>query len=112
MGLIPDSSVVIAAERVGQTAYQMLEDIGLRSNGGRAGSSSSTICWPECRFIPVTVPIALRAGQIDRQTQAAVTRIALADLLIGVTALELDHAVATGNPRHFLLIPNLTVREF
>ena len=52
MGLILDSSVVIAAERVGQTAYQMLEDIGLRSNGGRAGSSSSTICWPECRFIP------------------------------------------------------------
>jgi hypothetical protein len=29
MGLILDSSVVIAAERVGQTAYQMLEDIDL-----------------------------------------------------------------------------------
>ena len=77
MGLILDSSVVIAAERLGKTAYQMLETIGLQSNdaeiaisvvtvlelahgitreirhnGGSAGNSSSTICWWECPFIP------------------------------------------------------------
>jgi predicted nucleic acid-binding protein len=39
---------------------------------------------------PVTVPIALRAGQIDGQLQAAGTRVALADLLIGTTALVLS----------------------
>jgi hypothetical protein len=32
MGLILDSSVVIASERLGKTAYQTLEAIGLQSN--------------------------------------------------------------------------------
>jgi predicted nucleic acid-binding protein len=44
--------------------------------------------------------------------QAAGTRIALADLLIGVTALELGYSVATANTRHFQSIPNLTVQRF
>jgi predicted nucleic acid-binding protein len=56
---------------------------------------------------PVTVPIALRAGQIDGQMQAAGTRLALADLPIGVTALELGPYVATANTRHFQMIPGL-----
>src|ERR1035441_2803398 len=55
---------------------------------------------------PVTVPVALRAGQIDGQLQAA------GDLLIGTTALVLGHAVATGNTRHFEMIPGLVVRPF
>jgi predicted nucleic acid-binding protein len=38
---------------------------------------------------PVTVPIALRAGQIDGQSQAKGVRIPLSDLLIGASALEL-----------------------
>ena len=59
---------------------------------------------------PVTVAIALRAGQIDGQMQAAGTRIPLADLLIGVTALELGYSVATSNARHFRLIPHLVVQ--
>ena len=54
---------------------------------------------------PVTVPIALRAGQIDGELQATGVRVALADLPIGATALMLGHAVATGNKRHFGIIP-------
>ncbi len=61
---------------------------------------------------PVTVPVALRAGQIDGQLQAAGTRVALADLLIGTTALVLGHTVATGNKRHFQMIPGLVFRPF
>jgi predicted nucleic acid-binding protein len=38
---------------------------------------------------PITVPIALRAGQIDGQSQAKGVRIPLSDLLIGASALEL-----------------------
>jgi tRNA(fMet)-specific endonuclease VapC len=38
---------------------------------------------------PVTVPIALRAGWIDGQSQAKGIRIPLSDLLIGASALEL-----------------------
>jgi predicted nucleic acid-binding protein len=137
VGLILDSSVVIAAERLGQTAYQMLEAIGLQTDDSEIAVSVVTVLelahgitradTPQRRsrrqqFLddlllgmpvhPVSVPIALRAGQIDGQMQAAGTRIALADLLIGVTALEFGHSVATANMRHFRMIPNLIVRQF
>jgi hypothetical protein len=45
----------------------------------------------------VTAPIALRAGQMDGENQAKGIRLSLADLLIGVTALELGYGVATAN---------------
>lgn len=60
--------------------------------------------------VPVTVAVALRAGRIDGESQAKGINIPLSDLLIGVTALELDYAVVTHNVRHFRLIPNLAVR--
>jgi len=134
VGLILDSSVVIAAERLGQTAYQMLEAIRLRTNDEIAISVVTVLelahgivraDTPQRRarrqqFLddllagmpvhPVTVPIALHAGQIDGQLQAAGTRVPLADLLIGVTALGLSYSVATSNARHFRLIPHLTVQ--
>ncbi len=128
--------MVIAAERLGQTAYQMLEAIGLQTDDSEIAVSVVTVLelahgitradTPQRRsrrqqFLddlllgmpvhPVSVPIALRAGQIDGQMQAAGTRIALADLLIGVTALEFGHSVATANMRHFQMIPNLIVRQ-
>ncbi|HTT20411.1 MAG TPA: PIN domain-containing protein [Candidatus Sulfotelmatobacter sp.] len=58
---------------------------------------------------PVTVPIALRVGQIDGENQAKGIRLPLADLVIGVTALELGYGVATGNLRHFQQIRGLSV---
>ncbi len=48
---------------------------------------------------PVTTTIALRVGQMDGASQAKGICLPLADLLIGVTALELGYAVATGNLR-------------
>ena len=58
---------------------------------------------------PVTVRIALRAGQIDGESQARGIRIPLSDLLIGVSALALGYGVGTANVRHFQLIPGLNV---
>jgi tRNA(fMet)-specific endonuclease VapC len=135
VGLILDSSLAIAAERRGQTAYQMLEAISLQMADPEIAISVVTVLelahgmvranTPERRagrqqFLddllagmpvhPVTVPIALRAGQVDGQMQATGTRIPLADLLIGVTALELGHSVATSDRRHFRLIPDLSVQ--
>ena len=60
--------------------------------------------------VPVTLAAALRAGRIDGENHAKGISIPLSDLLIGVTALELDYAVVTHNIRHFRLIPNLPVR--
>ena len=58
---------------------------------------------------PVTVPRALRAGQIDGENTALGVRLALSDLLIGVTALELGYRVATANFRHFQMVPGLEI---
>ena len=60
---------------------------------------------------PITVPIAFRAGKIDGSLMETGLQIALADLLIGATALELGYAVATANVRHFEMIPNLVVHR-
>ncbi|MGO4879567.1 MAG: hypothetical protein ACLP59_01950 [Bryobacteraceae bacterium] len=38
--------------------------------------------------------------------------IPLADLLIGVSALELGYALGTGNARHFQLIPGLDIVRY
>jgi predicted nucleic acid-binding protein len=60
---------------------------------------------------PITEQIALRAGQINGESQAKGVSIGFPDLLIGVTALEHGYAVATANVRHYKMIPNLEVVE-
>jgi predicted nucleic acid-binding protein len=134
MGLILDSSVLIGAERRGQNARQAL--MSLFSQVGITDIAISVVTLielahgaaradtPERRSVrrqflqeiqsavpvhPVTIPMALRAGQLDGENTANGIRLALADLLIGVTALELGYAVATSNLRHFRLIPNLNI---
>jgi predicted nucleic acid-binding protein len=134
MGLILDSSVLIAAERLGQNARQML--VAVASATGDTEVALSVVALIELahgvaradtaqrrqnrqQFMhelltalpihPVTVPIALRVGQIDGDNQAKGIRLPLADLVIGVTALELGYGVATGNLRHFQQIPGLSV---
>jgi predicted nucleic acid-binding protein len=137
MGLILDSSVLIAAERQEQNARQMLTGISGTFGDADIGISvvtlielahgaarAETLQRKEKRqpFIqellralpihPVTSSLALRVGQIDGENQAKGIRLPLSDLLIGVTALELDYSVATGNLRHFQMIPGLSVVQF
>jgi predicted nucleic acid-binding protein len=61
---------------------------------------------------PVTTTLALRAGEIDGESQARGIKLPLSDLLIGVTALELGYSLATLNVRHFQLISGLSVVPF
>ncbi len=134
MGVILDSSVLIAAERKGRSVRQALadvlsqvadDDLGLSAisvfelNHGAYRAHTSQQEISRRRFLeqvasllpiyPVTYEVALRAGRIDGETAAKGVRIAVADLLIGVTALELSYRVLTGNMRHFRLIPGLQV---
>jgi predicted nucleic acid-binding protein len=136
MGLILDSSVLVAAERQGRNARQMLTLIA--GQVGETDVAFSVVTLIELahgaaradtlerrakrqRFIQelqdampvhaITVSVALRAGPMDGETQALGTRIPLSDLLIGVTALELGYSVATGNLRHFRLVPGLSVMQ-
>ena len=137
MGLILDSSVLISAERQGQNVRQMLAFIA-RSQGntdvaisvvtlielahGAARADTPQRKQKRQQFIQellmalpvhsVTVPVALRAGQVDGENQAKGVRVPLADLIIGVTALELGYSVATSNLRHFQQVTGLSVVQF
>lgn len=137
MGLILDSSVVIAAERQGYNAHQTLAEISSHVPGedfalsvvtltelAHGASRANTQLRKAMRLqlideliqtlpvYPVTASIALRVGQIDGENMAKGIRIALADLFIGVTALELGYQVATANLRHFQMIPGLGIVPF
>jgi predicted nucleic acid-binding protein len=137
MGSILDSSLLIAAERKGRNARQALREIALRVAGEDVGVSVVTLIelahgavrgnTPERRAMrrqflhelitavpihPITVSVALRTGQLDGENSAKGIRVALSDLLIGVTALELGYRVATVNVRHFRLVPGLEVVNF
>jgi tRNA(fMet)-specific endonuclease VapC len=134
MGLILDSSVLVAAERQGQNARQMLASVAQRVTETEIGISVVTLIelahgaaranTPERKakrrkFIeelqtampihPVTVPLALRTGKIDGENQARGVQVALPDLLIGVTALELGYSVGTASLRDFQRVPGLSV---
>jgi tRNA(fMet)-specific endonuclease VapC len=137
MGLILDSSVLIAAERMGRNARQALAEIAVRAAGEDVALSVMTVLelahgaaranTPQRKatrqqFIhelmaavpvhPVTAPVALRAGQIDGESTARGVTLPLSDLLIGVTALDLGYRIATGNVRHFRAIPGVSVVTF
>ena len=58
---------------------------------------------------PVTPAVAMRAGQINGENAAKGLHVGMADLLIGVTALELGFHVLTRNVSHFKMIPGLHV---
>jgi len=134
MGLILDSSVLIAAERQGKNARQVLsaitQEIGETEVGisvvtlieqahGAARADSPERKSRRDKFIeelltampvyPVSASMALRAGQLDGQSQSRGVKVPLADLLIGVAALELGYGVATANLRHFRQVSGLSV---
>lgn len=52
---------------------------------------------------------AILAAKLEAGMRKSGLVIATADLLIGVTALYYDYAIGTRNPRHFRMIPGLTV---
>jgi predicted nucleic acid-binding protein len=134
VGLILDSSVVIAAERRGHSVRQILEQI--RASHGEVDIGLSVITIAELMhgvyrakenagkerrlaFIdrlcsdtpvhPVTTEMARMVGRIEGQQAAIGNTIAFEDLVIGVTALQLGFDVATLNVRHFRRIPGLNV---
>lgn len=134
MGLILDSSLLIAGERRGQRVWDILEHA--KASQGETENALSAITVLELthgiyrakseadrqrrrafveeltQAIPVhsvTLEVAQLAGKIEGEQAAKGVVVALPDLLIGATALHLSYAVATLNVRHFRLIPGLAV---
>jgi tRNA(fMet)-specific endonuclease VapC len=133
MGVILDSSILVKAERQGSNARQLLTDLSSRLGNTEIAISVITLLelshgaqradtahrkLKRHQYIdelllalpiyPITSATALRAGQIDGESQARGIKVPLADLLIGVTALELGYSVVTLNLRHFQFIPGLS----
>ncbi|HEY0795911.1 MAG TPA: PIN domain-containing protein [Acidisarcina sp.] len=135
MGLILDSSIVIAAERRGDTVETLMEraeeaagsdqPAALSAVGltelihGIYRAQSSQLQLRRRSFIeellrdvavyPYTKTTAMLAGRLDGEQQAQGVTIPFGDLLIGATALSLGFSVLTVNLRHFQLIPGLNV---
>lgn len=134
MGLILDSSVVIAAERRGRSVLQILEQ--LKASYGEVDIGLSVVSIAElihgayrattevdrnrrmtfvdrlCSDVPVhpvTVEIARMVGRIEGEQAAKGIAIPFADLVIGVTALHLGFDLITLNIRDFQRIPRLKV---
>jgi hypothetical protein len=100
MGVILDSSAVIAGERHHQRSRVGTWSLACqgRSADGAAPAVLLTICslpFPRIR---------------SRSTSRQAARINAESKREGVTALEFNYAVATMNLRHFEMIPNLTVK--
>jgi predicted nucleic acid-binding protein len=134
MGLILDSSILIAGERRRETVKQVIQRV--RAAHGDTESALSAISIIELthgiyRAItdadkarrkafsdelirdmivhPVSLAIAQLAGRIEGEQAAKGISIAIEDLIIGATALDLGFGVATLNVRHFQAIPGLRV---
>ena len=133
MGIVLDSSVIIAAERRGHTVREILEQVKAAKGEIEIGVSVVTIAelvhgayrsktqaqqQRRLEFVerlssdvpvhPVTLDIARLAGRIEGQQEASGVQFAFEDL-IGATALHLGYEVATLNLRDFQKIPGLSV---
>jgi predicted nucleic acid-binding protein len=134
MGLILDTSVLIASDRRGESVQDILRRI--RTVYGEVDIALSAVSvvelthgiyrartieqrerrriFAESAFSdlivhPVSLAIAKLAGRIEGEQAAKGTTIAMEDLIIGATALHLGFDVATLNVKHFRLIPNLKI---
>ena len=134
MGLILDSTVLIAAERKKRQAQVVLEEVNARCPGEVVAISVMTVMklrhgamradtaarrairerfFSEVMSVlpalPVTTTIAVTAAEIDAENYVRGVRLALPDLLIGATALVSQYSVLTSNIRHFQMISGLDV---
>jgi tRNA(fMet)-specific endonuclease VapC len=134
MGLILDSSVVIAAERRGDTVEQFIERVVNATGDQDAALSAVGLTelihglyrakTPAMRLrresflnelladltvYPYTKETAMLAGKLDGEQQSKGVVIPFGDLLIGATALSLGYSVLTINLRDYRRIPGLSV---
>lgn len=134
MGLILDSSILIAAERRGDTVPQLLRYVASIAGDQRFVLSAVGLTelahgiaraqtpavrqrrelfindlLADVEVVPYTKATAMLAGRIDGEQRSQGVSIPFDDLLIGATALEHGYSVATVNVRHFRLIPGLIV---
>jgi len=137
MGLILDSSVLIAGERRRETVKQVIERVhaacgdvecalsvvsiielthGIyraKSDADRVRRTSFSEELSRDMIVhPVSLAIAQIAGRIEGEQADLGITIDFEDLVIGATALHLGFDVATTNVKHFQRIPGLKIATF
>jgi tRNA(fMet)-specific endonuclease VapC len=134
LGLILDTSTLIASERKGWSVEEILDQAyGLCGEVDIALSAVSVVelthgiyrartdeirerrrafaegVFSDLIVHPVTLEMAQLAGRIEGEQAAKGISIGFEDLVIGATALSLGFDVATLNVKHFELIPGLKI---
>jgi tRNA(fMet)-specific endonuclease VapC len=134
VGVVLDSSVLIAAEREKLPVSQLLASLSADLSETEFLLSSISVMelehgWHRAhtheaaakrrRYLdevlailpvePFTREMGVLAAKIDANMKKAGLVIATADLLIGITALYYGYAIGTRNVRHFKMIPGLKV---
>lgn len=134
MGLVLDSSVLIAAEREKRPVSQLLASLSsdlseaefllsaisvMELEHGWHRASTPEVAAVRRRYLdevmaimpvePFTREMGVLAARIDADMKKTGLVIATADLLIGVTALYYGYAIGTRNVRHFRMIPGLEI---
>ncbi len=134
MGLVLDSSVLIAAEREKRPVSQLLASLSAEyaetefllsaisvmelEHGWHRANTPDTAAKRR-RYLdevlailpvePFTREMGVHAAKIDADMKKVGLVIATADLLIGITALHYSYALGARNVRHFRMIPGLQV---
>src|SRR5208282_3060153 len=126
MGVILDSSILIAGERAKESVAEVLERVeavcgktaaalthGIyraRTDADRKRRETFVEeLFQAVAVHPLTLEVARLAGRIHGEQMGQGISIDFPDLIIGATALHLGFDVVTLNVRHFQLIPGLSV---
>jgi predicted nucleic acid-binding protein len=134
MGLVLDSSVLIAAERAVKPISELL--LQIKEEHGETEIIVSTVRVVELEHAlyraktpeqierrrdyldtiyaaiplqPFVKEMGQLAAKIDAEARKASTVIPFSDLLIGITALHFGYSIGTRNERHFKMIPDLKI---
>jgi predicted nucleic acid-binding protein len=136
LGVVLDSSVLVAAERKKLTTPEVIRNISQAIGDipivicaltiAELGQGIYRADTPERaeqrrRFLdelkaqvpihPVTETTAEIIARIGGEQAAKGVNLPLADLIIGACALELSYAIVTSNVRDFARIPGLSVKQ-
>jgi tRNA(fMet)-specific endonuclease VapC len=134
MGIVLDSSVLIAAERAAKPVSELLATLEREHGETAIVLSSITVLelehglhraqtaeqmrkrrdYLDTVFAAIPVEpfnreMAQLAAKIDAGARQTGRTIPFPDLLIGTTALHFGYAVATRNLRHFQMVPDLSI---
>jgi predicted nucleic acid-binding protein len=134
VGILIDSTVLIAAERERESPSEMFQALARRWGDRELAISVMSAaelfhgCWRAdtaarraareefvaevlavVPVVPVTLEVARIFGALDAEVGSKGRRLPTSDLLIAATALWRGDHVVTGNVRHFRRVPGLVV---